>query len=414
MLKRNFQLAVIEYLLQRTLEKLPQVVIDEQGAAQDAHDLEHGSVQLEVMLDNCNKAVRDDCDVDLYPHSILGVAPKPFDAQMLLDPFKEQLHLPAVAVKQPDILGLEIEVVGVVNKRPTEVSDVENDAPELCRVVVSVPFACESDGLVQQHAISPVKEFLSEQHFVGRLPFLSRDEERAGLVDREKPCKVEITLVEHIAGKRFVCDTVHELGVVDIGVSNAVEDRNLRNDVNLCVNFDAGLCAAKARPMEKRHAEVNGGGINGEKTSVQLKFFKNTLFLCDRDHVKSKLLKNTMVAKHVRIGKRAPADRRFAETEIKASFSMCSDYIGEFPETSTAYQLSEHEYQQVVPVGERPFLSLVEMSHDYSSELPLRQKTHDLCENVLPYMHPRTDFGSAAKMQISKPGQGIYDLSNCA
>jgi hypothetical protein len=121
-----------------------------------------------------------------------------------------------------------------------------------------------------------------------------------------------------------------------------------------------------------------------------------------------------MVAKHVRIGKRAPADRRFAETEIKASFSMCSDYIGEFPETSTAYQLSEHEYQQVVPVGERPFLSLVEMSHDYSSELPLRQKTHDLCENVLPYMHPRTDFGSAAKMQISKPGQGIYDLSNCA
>ena len=414
MLKRNFQLAVVEYLLLRTLEKLPQVVIDEQGAAQDAHDLEHGSVQMQVVLNDGDEAIRDNGNMDLYSYGILGVAPEPFDTQMLLDPFEEQLHLPAVAVKQPDILGLEIEVVGVVNKRPTEVSDVENDAPELCRVVVSVPFACESDGLVQQHTICPVKESLPEQHFVGRLPFLSRDEERAGLLDSEKPCKVEITLVEHIAGKRFVCDTVHELGVVDIGVRDAVENRNLRNDVNLCVNFDAGLCAAKVCPMEKRHAEVNGGGINGEKTSVQLKFFKNTLFLCDRDHVKSKLLKNTMVAKHVRIGKRAPADRRFAETEIKASFSMCSDYIGEFPETSTAYQLSEHEYQQVVPVGERPFLSLVEMSHDYSSELPLRQKTHDLCENVLPYMHPRTDFGSAAKMQISKPGQGIYDLSNCA
>lgn len=414
MLKRNFQLAVVEYLLLRTLEKLPQVVIDEQGAAQDAHDLEHGSVQLEVMLDNCNKAVRDDCDVDLYPHSILGVAPKPFDAQMLLDPFKEQLHLPAVAVKQPDILGLEIEVVGVVNKRPTEVSDVENDAPELCRVVVSVPFACESDGLVQQHAISPVKEFLSEQHFVGRLPFLSRDEERAGLVDREKPCKVEITLVEHIAGKRFVCDTVHELGVVDIGVSNAVEDRNLRNDVNLCVNFDAGLCAAKACPKEKRHAEVDGGGINGEETPMKLELFGDAPLLRKRDHIVSEFLEDTRVSEHIRIGKRAPADRRFAETEIKASFSMCSDYIGEFPETSTAYQLSEHEYQQVVPVGERPFLSLVEMSHDYSSELPLRQKTHDLCENVLPYMHFCADFGSAAKMQISNHGQGVYCLSICA
>lgn len=414
MLKRKFQLAVVADFLPEVLEKLQQAVVDKQGAAQDAHDLEHGSVQMQVVLDDGDEAICDNGNMDLHSYGILGVTPKPFDAQMLLDPFKEQLHLPAVAVKQPDILGLEIEVVGVVNKRLTEVSDVENDAPELCRVVVSVPFACESDGLVQQHAISPIKEFLSEQHFVGRFPFFSCDEERAGLVDSEKPCKVEITLVEHIAGKRFVCDTVHELGVVDIGVRDAVENRNLRNDVNLCVNFDAGLCAAKTRPKEKRHAEVNGGGINGEEKSVQLKLFKNTLFLCGRDHVKNKLLKNTMVAKHVRIGKRAPADRRFAETEIKASFSMCSDYIGEFPETSTAYQLSEHEYQQVVPVGERPFLSLVEMSHDYSSELPLRQKTHDLCENVLPYMHPRTDFGSAAKMQISKPGQGVYDLSNCA
>ena len=88
MLKREFQLAVVADFLPGVLEKLPQVVIDEQGAAQDAHDLEHGSVQLEVMLDNCNKAVRDDCDVDLYPHSILGVAPKPFDAQMLLNPLK--------------------------------------------------------------------------------------------------------------------------------------------------------------------------------------------------------------------------------------------------------------------------------------------------------------------------------------
>jgi hypothetical protein len=51
---------------------------------------------------------------------------------------------------------------------------------------------------------------------------------------------------------------------------------------------------------------------------------------------------------------------------------------------------------------------------NYSSELPLRQKTHDLCEDILPYMHPRTDFGSAAKMQISKPGQVVCDLSICA
>ena len=89
MLKRNFQLAVVEYLLLRTLEKLPQVVIDEQGAAQDAHDLEHGSVQMQVVLDDGDEAIRDNGNMDLYSYGILGVAPEPFDTQMLLDPFEE-------------------------------------------------------------------------------------------------------------------------------------------------------------------------------------------------------------------------------------------------------------------------------------------------------------------------------------
>ena len=414
MLKRKFQLAVVADFLLGVLEKLPQVVVDKQGAAQNAHDLEHGSVQMQVVLDDGDEAIRDNGNMDLYSYGILGVAPKPFDAQMLLDPLEKQLHLPAVAVKQPDILGLEIEVVGVVNKRPTEVSDVENDAPELCRVVVSVPFACESDGLVQQHAISPIKEFLSEQHFVGRFPFLSCDEERAGLVDSEKPCKVEITLVEDITGKRFVCDTVHELGVVDIGVRDAVENRNLRNDVNLCVNFDAGLCAAKARPKEKRHAEVNGGGINGKETPMKLELFGDAPLLCKRDHIISEFLEDTRVTEHIRLGKRVPADRRFSKTEMIATFSMRDDYIGEFPEAAAACQLAEHEHKQVIPVSETPSLCLVEMPQDYSPELPLWQKTHNLCEDILPYMHFCADFGSAAKMQISNPGQGVCYLSTCA
>ena len=414
MLKRKFQLTVVADFLPGVLKKLPQVVVDKQGAAQNAYDLDHGSVQMQVVLDDGDEAIRDNGNVDLYSHGVFGVSPEPFDAQMLLDPFEKQLHLPAITVKQCDIPGLEIEVVGVVNKRPTEVSDVENDAPELCRVVVSVPFACESDGLVQQHAISPVKEFLSEQHFVGRFPFLSCDEERAGLVDSEKPCKVEITLVEHIAGKRFVCDTVHELGVVDIGVRDAVENRNLRNDVNLCVNFDAGLCAAKARPKEKRHAEVNGGGINGKETPMKLELFGDAPLLCKRDHIISEFLEDTRVTEHIRLGERVPADRRFSKTEVIATFSMGGDYIGELPEAAATCQLAEHEHKQVVPVRETPSLCLVEIPQDYSSELPLWQKTHNLCEDILPYMHFCADFGSAAKMQISNPGQGIYYLSICA
>lgn len=89
MLKRKFQLAVVADFLLGVLEKLPQVVVDKQGAAQNAHDLEHGSVQMQVVLDDGDEAIRDNGNMDLYSYGILGVAPKPFDAQMLLDPLEK-------------------------------------------------------------------------------------------------------------------------------------------------------------------------------------------------------------------------------------------------------------------------------------------------------------------------------------
>ena len=133
-----------------------------------------------------------------------------------------------------------------------------------------------------------------------------------------------------------------------------------------------------------------------------------------RDHIVSEFLEDTRATEHIRLGKRVPANRRFTKTEVIATFSMGGDYIGESPESVAAYQLTEHEHKQVVPVRETPSLCLVEIPQDYSPELPLWQKTHNLCEDILPYMHFCADFGSAAKMQISNHGQGVYCLSICA
>ena len=414
MLKIKFQLSVVAKLLLWALEKVPKVVVDKQGASQDAHDLEHRPVQLEVVFNECDETVRDNGDVDLYPHSILGVTPEPLDAQMLLDPFEKQFHLPTIAVKQRDIFGLEIEVVGVVNEGASKVGDIEYDTPEFGRIVVAIPFACKSNSLVGKHTVSSIKKPLPEQHLIGWMSFLPCDEKRVGLVNGKKPRKVEVAPVENITGKWLIDNAVHELGVVNIGVCNAVENRDFGDDVNLGMNLDAGLSATEVRPKEKRHAKVDGGGVNSEETPVQFELFGDAFLLCKRHHIESKFLKDKRVAEHVRVGKSAPADRRLAKTEIVASFSMGSDYIGEFPETVATYQLSEHEHQQMVPIRKSPSLCLVEMSLDYSSELPLRQKTRDLCENILPHKRLCTDFGSVAKMQISNPGQGVSCLTYCA
>lgn len=84
MLNGKFQLAVVEYLLLRTLERLPQVVIDEQGAAQNAYDLDHGSVQMQVVLEDfvfrlpflsCDEELADLVDSE-KPRTVFGSVAK--------------------------------------------------------------------------------------------------------------------------------------------------------------------------------------------------------------------------------------------------------------------------------------------------------------------------------------------------
>ncbi len=72
-------------------------ILDQQGVAKDTHDLNDMSIQFEVVFNNCDEAVCDDGDTDLYSNSILGFSPNGFDAEMLLNPFEKQFNLPSVA-----------------------------------------------------------------------------------------------------------------------------------------------------------------------------------------------------------------------------------------------------------------------------------------------------------------------------
>ena len=416
MLKRkiNLQLPVIRHVFLTSLEEFTQVVLDQQGASKDAHDLEYGPAQLEVVLNDCDETVGDDCDVDLYAHRILGLSPEFFDTEMLFDPFEEEFHLPAVSVKQCNILGGKVKVVCVVNKGTPKVCGIVNDSPKFGRIVVEVPLSCEPDGLVKKHAIQSVEYVHSREHLIFRLTFLPYDEECTAQMDGEQAGEVKVAPVEDITGQGLVSDDIHELGVVLFGRGDSVKYRYFSDDVNLGVDFDAGLCAAEVRPKEKRHAEVDCGGVNGIKPSVQLEFLRETSFLCKRNHIRSELLEDTRVADRVGLGYGVPAGRYFTETEMVRSFSMSGSYIGEFPEASATNQLPEHEREQMIPVGESPFLRLVDIFRHDSSELPLRQKQCDLSEDILSDIHFRTCFDSGTKMQISSLGQGVLFLSNCA
>ena len=73
--------------------------------SENLKDFIDAALQFHIVLYYCHKAVSDYGTIDLDAHGILRCTPKLLDAQVLLNPFEEQLHAPSVAVKLRDFLN---------------------------------------------------------------------------------------------------------------------------------------------------------------------------------------------------------------------------------------------------------------------------------------------------------------------
>ena len=91
--KFNFKLPIIGFLLvPRRGEKLHDVILGEQGTAQDPHDLHDGTSKLEVMLNDSDETVCDDGNMNLNTYRIVALSPERLDLEVLLDPFEEVMR----------------------------------------------------------------------------------------------------------------------------------------------------------------------------------------------------------------------------------------------------------------------------------------------------------------------------------
>ena len=396
------------------LEQVLDAVRGERRLTKDTHDLEHWPANLEVVLDDGNEAVGDDGDMNLYAHCILRFSPESFDLEMLLDPFEEQFHLPPVFIKESDVFGCKMEVVRVVNEAPLKFRSIVDNPSDDSRVLLLVLLLGEADTLVFENIVSPIQNALSVDNLVCRLTLFSDDKECPEHVDAIESDEVKIASVKHIARQRLICEPVHRVDIMHLGCSDSVEHRNLSDDVNLGMNPDARLGSSELCPSEYGHAEVDGCGVDGIESAMQLKLLRDASGLSHGHHVESELLKDAMVSESIGLRQHLPVDGLVAKSEVFRFLSMGDSFICEFPKASATHKLAEHQNQQMVPMRHRPTFCPVVVLGEYTPELPLREELYYLCENECPYMHICSDFESDAKVGISKPGQGIGYLKRCA
>ena len=412
----NMELPAICFLclLSERYKEVTDAVRGKCRLAKDAHDFEYGPADLKVMLDDGNETVGDDSDMYLNADCIFGFSPEAFDLKVLLDPLEEQLNLPPVFVKQGNVLRTKEEVVRVVYETAMEFRSIIDNPSDDSRVLLLVLSLRETDALVFEHVACSGKDTFSIDNLVCWLALFPDNEECAEGMNLIKSGEVKVASVKHIARQRLVGEPVHGVDIMDLCVSDSVEYRNLRGDVNLGVDSDARLGAAELCPLEYGQAKVDGRGVDGVEPAMQLKLLRDTFGLGNCDHVKGKLLKDAMVSENIGLRQHLSVDGLMAKAEVFGLPTMGGRYIRKFPEAPAAHELAKHQNQQMVPVRHRPACGPVVVFGEYAPELPLRKELYYLRKNEFPCMHICSGFESDAKVSISKPGQGNGGLKRCA
>ena len=93
--------------------------------------------KVQTFLRNGNDEVGGYGNPDLRLHGVLAGAQERLDAQMLFDPFEEQLDLPAALVERADRQRRQCRVVGQEDQRLARLGILEFDAPQMLGVIAN-------------------------------------------------------------------------------------------------------------------------------------------------------------------------------------------------------------------------------------------------------------------------------------
>ena len=154
-------------------------------------------IKMQTFLRDGNQQVGRYGNPYLRLYRVLAGAKKHLDAQMLLDPLEEQLHLPALAIQIGDQLGLEGKVVG--QKHQSLAGVVLDHHPAHRRgVVLARQIGRQHTGLIAQHRRGDPIHRMRVAPLEAGIAFGSCHKESFCFVNHKQSGEVQIAPVQQI------------------------------------------------------------------------------------------------------------------------------------------------------------------------------------------------------------------------
>ena len=171
--------------------------------------------------------------------------------------------MPPVFIEQSNVLCTEVEVVRIVDKTSMKFWRIIDNSSDNTGIFLLVLLLREADGLVFEYVVCSIENTLAIDELISRFALLPNDKECSEYIDSIKSGEVKVASVKHIACQRLVCEPVHRVDIVHLGIGDSVENRYLRDDVNLSMDSDARFCPCNDGLHSMPHHDCACCGIMG-------------------------------------------------------------------------------------------------------------------------------------------------------
>jgi len=345
-----------------------------------------GEVQMELFANDRNQDIDADGDPDLGLHRVKRVAEEAAYAEVLLDPFEEELDLPTVLVEPSNIGCIGCDEVGEegqfyaafwVDKAnlPQQIGE-EASWPEVARMTEMVG-AYARIGLGKRPRSGEIERLESAHH-----------KESTVLMKAVETGESFVRTVHNIDGVWFGCDAVEKIDVVNALGCNVDKCGDGSPQIELCMDLDSRHAFLETSPWEEPEAYRDGCAVQcvcciGQ---VQFQLLASVELASLGDQLLPQVRIDPKIARLVGVGQCA-AGNPISKSHVIAKLGTSIQTTFDVSETVPESHLSKTHAQELFSAGEATHAMVASMEHDTPTELLPVDAFHHLREDRAYRIH---------------------------